>query len=356
MNTVHGMMDYDPKGETWPKIGDDRKFTGGGISGDANRPMATRACWSIRKFAPGLPIMATGGVSSASSTVQFLHIGASVVQICSALQNQDYTIIGDYLTGLKAHLYMHGRGDYNSREYQNCWHASRPWYKPKDERIVDEPSDVQKLPRFGPFQREKSTARRAWWKVSDPAEHTAASRVPGHIQVNPAAPAVPDIEAIIGHTHKKFAGFHNDLSREEQVIAIVNPDMCINCGRCYMTCNDNAYQAIDFDSVLHIPEILEDKCTGCGLCQAVCPVPGCIEYRQMPHKFVPTRGLNVPKDRYLDEGISLSGNTEVERRVNHFLARDGASVRGSVRGGYPPTKIPKVDEDQGRRGNRGRRD
>mmetsp|Transcript_6753 Transcript_6753/g.16549 ORF Transcript_6753/g.16549 Transcript_6753/m.16549 type:complete len:1118 (+) Transcript_6753:44-3397(+) len=357
MNTIHGMMDYDPKGETWPKVGDEKKFTGGGISGDANRPMATRACWSIRKFAPGLPIMATGGVSSAASTIQFLHIGASVVQICSALQNQDYTIINDYMSGLKAHLYLNGRGDYDTKEYQNSWHATRPWYKSKEERLVKEPSDIEKLPRFGPFQRNKTTARKEFWQTADPAETRAVSQITPDLEVKTKDVPIPDIESIIGYTHKKFAGFHNDLPREEQVIAIVNPDMCINCGRCYMTCNDNAYQAIDFDSVTHIPEIIEDKCTGCGLCQAVCPVPGCIEYRQMPHKFVPTRGLNVPKDRYLDEGISLSGNSELERRVNHFLARDSAQGSRPARGGYPPSKIPKIEEeDVGRRGKRARRD
>ena len=41
--------------------------------------------------------------------------------------------------------------------------------------------------------------------------------------------------------------------------------MCINCGKCYMTCNDSGYQAITFDPVTHFPHVTDD-CTGCTLC------------------------------------------------------------------------------------------
>ena len=37
--------------------------------------------------------------------------------------------------------------------------------------------------------------------------------------------------------------------------------MCINCGKCYMTCNDSGYQAITFDAETHLPHVTDD-CTG----------------------------------------------------------------------------------------------
>lgn len=37
--------------------------------------------------------------------------------------------------------------------------------------------------------------------------------------------------------------------------------MCINCGKCYMTCNDSGYQAIKFDEKTHLPTVTDD-CTG----------------------------------------------------------------------------------------------
>lgn len=37
--------------------------------------------------------------------------------------------------------------------------------------------------------------------------------------------------------------------------------MCINCGKCYMTCADSGYQAISFDPKTHLPHVTDD-CTG----------------------------------------------------------------------------------------------
>jgi len=307
MNTMPGMMDFDPKGEGWPKVGSNKLFTSGGIAGDVNRPLATRAIWSVQRFAPGLAIMATGGISSAQSMVQMLHAGASVGQICSAIQSQDYTIVQDYITGLQAYLYRLGRGDFEGKEFQNCWESSRPWRGGMDERLVEEPEPVKKLPKFGKYLHKRVVERKTQVANLDvqqvrPAQHAPMPSVAPLEDVF----GIPPLASIVQKTSKTFAGLHGDLNREEQVIAVVNPDSCINCGRCYMTCNDNAYQAISFDDDTHIPEIIEDKCTGCGLCQAVCPVPGCIEYRKMPHKFLPHRGLNVPNDRYMQSGVSLA--------------------------------------------------
>jgi len=53
--------------------------------------------------------------------------------------------------------------------------------------------------------------------------------------------------------------------------------MCINCGKCYMTCADSGYQAIEFDKDTHIPHVNND-CTGCTLCVSVCPIIDCITW------------------------------------------------------------------------------
>ena len=42
----------------------------------------------------------------------------------------------------------------------------------------------------------------------------------------------------------------------QHVIALIDPEMCINCGKCYMTCNDTGYQAIEFDAETHIPKVI----------------------------------------------------------------------------------------------------
>lgn len=50
-------------------------------SGNAIRPIALRAVSAIAKALPGFPIMASGGIDSAESGLQFLHAGASVLQV-----------------------------------------------------------------------------------------------------------------------------------------------------------------------------------------------------------------------------------------------------------------------------------
>jgi len=40
----------------------------------------------------------------------------------------------------------------------------------------------------------------------------------------------------------KHIGAYQELDNTEQVQALIDPEMCINCGKCYMTCNDSGYQ------------------------------------------------------------------------------------------------------------------
>ena len=45
------------------------------------------------------------------------------------------------------------------------------------------------------------------------------------------------------------------LFLRQHVVALIDPEMCINCGKCYMTCNDTGYQAIEFDPETHLPTV-----------------------------------------------------------------------------------------------------
>ena len=51
------------------------------VTGNAIRPIALRAVSAIARALPGFPILATGGIDSAESGLQFLHAGASVLQV-----------------------------------------------------------------------------------------------------------------------------------------------------------------------------------------------------------------------------------------------------------------------------------
>ena len=83
----------------WPAVGAEGRTTYGGMSGNAIRPIALKGVSAIARALPGFPILATGGIDSAEAGMQFLYCGASALQVCSSVQNQDFTVIQDYLTG-----------------------------------------------------------------------------------------------------------------------------------------------------------------------------------------------------------------------------------------------------------------
>jgi dihydropyrimidine dehydrogenase (NAD+) subunit PreA len=59
--------------------------------------------------------------------------------------------------------------------------------------------------------------------------------------------------------------------------ARIDQDLCIQCGRCHIACEDTAHQAItkEVDGQRHF-EVIDEECVGCNLCVSVCPVKHCI--------------------------------------------------------------------------------
>ena len=80
-NTVSGLMGLRGDASAWPSVGQQQRTTFGGVSGNAIRPIALRAVSAIAKALPGFPILATGGIDSAEVGMQYLHAGASVLQV-----------------------------------------------------------------------------------------------------------------------------------------------------------------------------------------------------------------------------------------------------------------------------------
>jgi dihydropyrimidine dehydrogenase (NAD+) subunit PreA len=69
------------------------------------------------------------------------------------------------------------------------------------------------------------------------------------------------------------------LDMNYQVIAHIDQDKCIKCGKCYAACEDTSHQAIAqmvAGSGARRYEIINAECVGCNLCEITCPVEGCI--------------------------------------------------------------------------------
>uniref|UniRef100_A0A8C0Q2H8 Dihydropyrimidine dehydrogenase [NADP(+)] n=1 Tax=Canis lupus familiaris TaxID=9615 RepID=A0A8C0Q2H8_CANLF len=282
-NTVSGLMGLKADGTPWPAVGIEKRTTYGGVSGTAIRPIALRAVTSIARALPGFPILATGGIDSAESGLQFLHSGASVLQVCSAVQNQDFTVIQDYCTGLKALLYLKSIEELRDWDGQSPATVSHQKGKPVP-RIAELMG--KKLPSFGPYleQRKEIIAENKIRQKEQNAGFPPLERK----HFIPKKP-IPTIKDVIGKA-LQYLGAFGELSNLEQVVAMIDEEMCINCGKCYMTCNDSGYQAIQFDPETHLPTVT-DSCTGCTLCLSVCPIIDCIKMVSRTTPYEPKRGL-----------------------------------------------------------------
>ena len=74
-----------------------------------------------------------------------------------------------------------------------------------------------------------------------------------------------------GYSLNHMASAARNLSLKQQLAALVDPDKCIGCGKCAVSCSDGGKQAIQLETSLRKALVCTEKCTGCGLCQIVCP-------------------------------------------------------------------------------------
>lgn len=75
------------------------------------------------------------------------------------------------------------------------------------------------------------------------------------------------------------------LNMNYQVIAKIDQDACIGCGRCFIACEDTSHQAIESLAKAEggrLYEVKDEDCVGCNLCQITCPVENCITMVEQP--------------------------------------------------------------------------
>lgn len=176
----------------------DGKGTHGGYCGPAVKPIALNMVAEIARDpqTKGIPISGIGGISTWRDAAEFLVLGSSSVQVCTAAMHYGFKIVDDLIDGLNN------------------------WMDEKGYRTLDE-------------------------------------------LVGRAIPNVTDWQ-------------HLNINFES--IARIDQSKCIQCGLCFIACEDTSHQAISASNVSGRKkyEVISKECVGCNLCQLACPVPECI--------------------------------------------------------------------------------
>jgi dihydropyrimidine dehydrogenase (NAD+) subunit PreA len=81
---------------------------------------------------------------------------------------------------------------------------------------------------------------------------------------------VKSVSSLIGAASKTVVA-HDRIERDTIVFPVIDKNLCIGCGRCYISCRDGGHQAIEIDPETRIPRLIGAKCVGCHLCVLVCP-------------------------------------------------------------------------------------
>eukprot|EP00792_Barthelona_sp_PAP020_P007747 TRINITY_DN3160_c2_g1_i14.p1 TRINITY_DN3160_c2_g1~~TRINITY_DN3160_c2_g1_i14.p1 ORF type:complete len:957 (-),score=317.14 TRINITY_DN3160_c2_g1_i14:853-3690(-) len=263
INTVSGIVTIDKDGAPWPAVGSEKLGAYGGVSGNLIRHMGLRAISAIRKKYPDIPLLATGGCDGGLSAMQYIHAGAHGIQVASAIMNQDYSIVRDMKLGIQHSIYERNQTRTESKKIRSTL-SPEDYHPAMGEHQYGSHMVVEVKTREIEAPKEPVTM-----------ENVRSLTVKKHLQ--------PGVE---------------QLSRTQQVIARISYDDCLNCGKCFMSCADTGYQAIEFGSD-HIP-IITDRCMGCGLCCSVCPSQAiAMEFKGVVHKV--NRGGNDDDYTYIEQ-------------------------------------------------------
>lgn len=217
INTINSIMGVNYDTLTMSPT-TDGKGSHGGYCGEAVKPIALHMVAEIARTAETakLPISGIGGISDWRDAVDFLALGASNVQVCTAAMVYGFKIIDDLTDGLSRFLDSKGM--------------------------------------------------------------TSVSELVGK-----AVPSVTDWQYL-------------NLNYVEK--AVIDQDLCIQCGRCHIVCEDTSHQAIT-NSVNGERrfEVIDEECVGCNLCVSVCPVDSCITMLPLTSGTDPRTGQPIRKDK-----------------------------------------------------------
>ena len=182
INTINSLAGVDL--DTWntiPHVGGQGAH--GGYCGPAVKPIALHMVGECaRNPRINIPISGIGGISNWQNAVEFMLMGATGVQVCTAAMHHGFRIVEDMIDGLNHYL---------------------------DEK------------------------------------------------------GIASVMDIVGKSVSKYSDW-GDLDLNYKVVARINNDVCINCNKCHISCEDTSHQCIDMLKDERGNSYLKSK--GRGLC------------------------------------------------------------------------------------------
>ncbi|CAB3395298.1 NAD-dependent dihydropyrimidine dehydrogenase subunit PreA [Kyrpidia spormannii] len=197
INTINSLIGVDL--DTWYPIPHvDGLGAHGGYCGPAVKPIALHMVADCaRDPEVRVPISGIGGISTWRDAAEFILMGATSVQVCTAVMHHGFRIVEDMIDGLNRYL---------------------------DEK------------------------------------------------------GLASVMELVGRAVHRYVDW-SDLNLEYKIVARINQQRCIQCNKCYISCEDAAHQCIDrvqTESGRTMLVVDESECVGCNLCSMVCPVD-CID-------------------------------------------------------------------------------
>jgi dihydropyrimidine dehydrogenase (NAD+) subunit PreA len=226
INTVNSIIGVDLDTlEITPNIGG--KGGHGGYAGPAVKPIALNLLSALTTdevvSRAGLPISGMGGMTTWKDAAEFLLLGASSLQVCTAVMHYGYRIIEDLCDGLSN--WMDSKG----------------------------------------FATITDVVGRSVHRISSFADFDLSFRAVARIDTTKCIKC--DLCYIAC----------NDAAH--QCIDLIGADGTVVPPRAYQVTSNGKHTAV---TTRPQPRVREDDCVGCRLCYNVCPVDACIQMAEVP--------------------------------------------------------------------------
>ncbi|WP_437276116.1 NAD-dependent dihydropyrimidine dehydrogenase subunit PreA [Sorangium sp. So ce375] len=233
INTVKSLMGVDlERMVPLPRVGG--ASTNGGYCGPAVKPIALHLLSQLARH-PGvgrLPISGIGGISNSRDAAEFIALGATSVQVCTAVMHYGYRIVEEMIEGLSDWLDDHGMRSVNELRGRAIPQVQEWGELDLSYRVI---ADIS---------AEKCIGCQLCYVACMDGAHQCI-HLPGRTEAEARA---------AGHTH----------------LPKVIPDRAVTA--------DPSGEA----APSRVPFVDEEECIGCNLCALVCPVPGCITMKEVP--------------------------------------------------------------------------